>query len=211
MSRAVTGPCLFLSHFRGWHFLLDRRDERGEEGDNMFLLQCLHLYNKSVWVSIRQVSMYRQNNESKFHLQQYHCSYATNKGYYALGSVHKWWHTHTTQNETPIRLVTHVTAIGTTPFATWPNPQSILVYKWTQAPSEIFYILKASARRRSHDDLPDDAAIAGVGCRVAGLKGLVEADLRLVLGAHLSGTLVVVLHVRVWHATYISICVGKYD
>lgn len=58
-------------------------------------------------------------------------------------------------------------------------------------------------------DLPNDAAVAGVGRGVARLQGLVEADLRLVLGVHLGAALLVVLHVGVRHATHIPVCVGR--
>lgn len=64
-------------------------------------------------------------------------------------------------------------------------------------------------RHPSDDDLPDDAAVAGVGRGVARLQGLVKADLRLVLGAHLGGALLVVLHVGVRHATHVPVCVGR--
>lgn len=64
-------------------------------------------------------------------------------------------------------------------------------------------------RHPSDDDLPDDAAVAGVGRGVAGLQRLVEADLRLVLRVHLGAALLVVLHVGVRHATHIPVCVGR--
>lgn len=59
----------------------------------------------------------------------------------------------------------------------------------------------------SDNDLPDDTTVAGVGGRVAGLKGFIEADLRFVVGArgNLRDSWVIVLQVWVRHTTHITI------